>query len=534
MNYNLINEDENKFTFDKDGEEVHIAKYGLDGEFMERLRGMQKPQEYADGGIVDLPNLISQDAANFSVTNPMGGVLTVPKDFSDPDTMELYNRAAAQAERGARPSLSSPVQESASLAQPAVISTPAAPPSPIMPATVGTPAMPSYLSMMEGLAQKKPTPTLEMPSDMAQAFEGMKQASIMDAQAKAESSAAQQQAMAESVQDLKLEQLRFDTQMRKLDAERENLIKDYSSGKIDANRVYNNMTTGNRVLAGISVLLGGLSQGLTGAKSNPAMDVINNAIDRDIDSQKADLGKKQNLLSLNLQKYGNLKDATQATKMQIMTIAQAQVNEAAAKSGSKQALAASQMFNADLDLKMSTIKSQLAASEAMSEKMNQPGGVPYKDVMKMNQDLQDKMVQLPNGNYLPAFNKESAGKVRDIQSEIYRVKDTLNQAKQFMDQGASLPLTDRNKLAKTINQRVLGELKSKAMLDLGALTESDLALLEPMVPSVGDFFSAGSKQKLEQLNQMLDSKMNAHYSAFVPGLNPSGRASREQPVFRRP
>jgi hypothetical protein len=229
-----------------------------------------------------------------------------------------------------------------------------------------------------------------------------------------------------------------------------------------------------------------------------------------------------------------LKDALAATKMQIMTVAQTQVNMAAAKAGSKQALAAAQMFNADIDLKMAAIKQQLAASQAMSEKLNQPGGLSYKDVSKLNQELQDKMVQLPNGNYMPAFNKESASKVKDIQSEIYRVKDTLSQARKFMEQGSSLPLTDRNRLAKTINQRVLGELKSKAMLDLGALTEADLQLLEPLVPSVGDFFSTSSKQKLDQLNQMLDSKMNAHYSAYVPGLNPSGRASREKSVFGRP
>jgi hypothetical protein len=369
---------------------------------------------------------------------------------------------------------------------------------------------------------------------MAAAFKQMQDASLMQAEAKSQAALDQQLAMDESMKDLQLEQLRYDTKVRALDQKKEALVKDIQTGKIDPTRAYSNMSTGNRVMAGISILLGGLSQGLTGAKSNPAMDVINNAVDRDIDAQKAELGKKQNLLSVNLHEYGTLKDALAATKMQIMTVAQTQVNMAAAKAGSKQALAAAQMFNADIDLKMAAIKQQLAASQAMSEKLNQPGGLSYKDVSKLNQELQDKMVQLPNGNYMPAFNKESASKVKDIQSEIYRVKDTLSQARKFMEQGSSLPLTDRNRLAKTINQRVLGELKSKAMLDLGALTEADLQLLEPLVPSVGDFFSTSSKQKLDQLNQMLDSKMNAHYSAYVPGLNPSGRASREKSVFGRP
>jgi hypothetical protein len=403
-----------------------------------------------------------------------------------------------------------------------------------MPDSVGMPSMPDYYKMMQDMTAQAPGQVPQVPSDMAAAFKQMQDASLMQAEAKSQAALDQQLAMDESMKDLQLEQLRYDTKVRALDQKKEALVKDIQTGKIDPTRAYSNMSTGNRVMAGISILLGGLSQGLTGAKSNPAMDVINNAVDRDIDAQKAELGKKQNLLSVNLHEYGTLKDALAATKMQIMTVAQTQVNMAAAKAGSKQALAAAQMFNADIDLKMAAIKQQLAASQAMSEKLNQPGGLSYKDVSKLNQELQDKMVQLPNGNYMPAFNKESASKVKDIQSEIYRVKDTLSQARKFMEQGSSLPLTDRNRLAKTINQRVLGELKSKAMLDLGALTEADLQLLEPLVPSVGDFFSTSSKQKLDQLNQMLDSKMNAHYSAYVPGLNPSGRASREKSVFGRP
>ena len=69
------------------------------------------------------------------------------------------------------------------------------------------------------------------------------------------------------------------------------------------------------------------------------------------------------------------------------------------------------------------------------------------------------------------------------------------------------------------------------MLDLGALTKADIDLIEPLIPSVGDFFDAKSRAKIDQLQNMLTAKMNAHYSAYVPGLNPSGRQSRETPVF---
>lgn len=538
MNYNLVDEDDNKFVLGNGDSQFSIAKYGLDDDFMEKLRMLPRNysvgggvQGFYDGGMAEMPpepgvqddDAVAQAAMSSAglagdVASGVGGFMG---DVLSAGAAAPYGMTAQVPVTG--PQAGQPVVE---------------PPKDLagagMPGTVGTPEMPDYYKMMQDMTKQPGAQAPQVPTDMAAAFKQMQDASSMQAEAKSQAALEQQTAMNESMQDLKLEQLRYDTKVRALDQKKEAIVKDIQNGKIDPSRIYNSMGTGNRVMAGISLLLGGISQGLTGAKSNPAMDVINNAVDRDIDAQKAELGKKQNLLSVNLHEYGTLKDALAATKMQIMTVAQTQVNMAAAKAGSKQALAAAQMFNADIDLKMATIKNQLAASQAMNEKLNQPGGLSYKDVAKLNQDLQDKMVQLPNGNYMPAFNKESASKVKDIQSEIYRVKDTLTQARKFMEQGSSLPLTDRNKLAKTINQRVLGELKSKAMLDLGALTESDLQLLEPLVPSVGDFFSTSSKQKLDQLNQMLDSKMNAHYSAYVPGLNPSGRASREKSVFGRP
>jgi hypothetical protein len=539
MNYNLVDEDDNKFVLGNGDSQFSIAKYGLDDDFMEKLRMLPRNysvggqvQGYAAGGMVEMPpepGMQDEDAVAQAAMSSAGlagdigaGVGGFMGDVLSAGATAPYGMTAQVPVTG--PSTAQPTAE------------PAKPVSGTsqMPDSVGMPSMPDYYKMMQDMTAQAPGQVPQVPSDMAAAFKQMQDASLMQAEAKSQAALDQQLAMDESMKDLQLEQLRYDTKVRALDQKKEALVKDIQTGKIDPTRAYSNMSTGNRVMAGISILLGGLSQGLTGAKSNPAMDVINNAVDRDIDAQKAELGKKQNLLSVNLHEYGTLKDALAATKMQIMTVAQTQVNMAAAKAGSKQALAAAQMFNADIDLKMAAIKQQLAASQAMSEKLNQPGGLSYKDVSKLNQELQDKMVQLPNGNYMPAFNKESASKVKDIQSEIYRVKDTLSQARKFMEQGSSLPLTDRNRLAKTINQRVLGELKSKAMLDLGALTEADLQLLEPLVPSVGDFFSTSSKQKLDQLNQMLDSKMNAHYSAYVPGLNPSGRASREKSVFGRP
>lgn len=73
-----------------------------------------------------------------------------------------------------------------------------------------------------------------------------------------------------------------------------------SSGKLDPNRIINNMSTGSKVMTGIGLLFGGLGAHVYGGR-NPAMDVLNDAITRDIDSQKNSQGQLKELWEMNRQ-----------------------------------------------------------------------------------------------------------------------------------------------------------------------------------------------------------------------------------------
>jgi hypothetical protein len=242
------------------------------------------------------------------------------------------------------------------------------------------------------------------------------------------------------------------------------------------------------------------------------------------------MGKKQNMLSLNMAKYNNINDAAAATTAQLLSITQAQINQSAAKMGSKQALAAAQVANGQIDLQKAQLVSQISTSQAAAEKLNNPAGISPKDVLKLNQDIQDKLVQMPNGNYLPAFNKERASKVAELQTKMYPIKSLINEANAFMDQGGTLPLSDRNAEANRLEKNILIELKN--LKELGQLTEGDMGIINPLLPSLGDFFQKGkSRDALSSINRQIDAKLNASYSANIPGLNPSGRQSRETSVF---
>lgn len=136
-----------------------------------------------------------------------------------------------------------------------------------------------------------------------------------------------------------------------LDAEHKQLASDVVNAKIDPNRVWNNSSTGNKIGAAIGILLSGIGSGLTGSP-NMAMGVIKDNIDKDIEAQKAELGKKENLLSQNLRKYGDLNTATHATMLQLGAITQGQIAAAAAKTGSQDVLAKAQMAGAKISDEM--------------------------------------------------------------------------------------------------------------------------------------------------------------------------------------
>ena len=84
--------------------------------------------------------------------------------------------------------------------------------------------------------------------------------------------------------------------------------QDIRDHKIDPNRMWASKADGDRAASLIGILLSGIGSGLT-KQPNLALEVINKAIERDINAQTAELGKKENLLSGLFRQYGNLEQA---------------------------------------------------------------------------------------------------------------------------------------------------------------------------------------------------------------------------------
>jgi hypothetical protein len=82
------------------------------------------------------------------------------------------------------------------------------------------------------------------------------------------------------------EQDAIDERQAKLDA----ISEEYSDMNLDSNRFWNNKSTGDKILAAIAIGLGAMGQAQSGGE-NQALNIIQGAIDRDIEEQKHNIAK---------------------------------------------------------------------------------------------------------------------------------------------------------------------------------------------------------------------------------------------------
>jgi hypothetical protein len=534
MPISLIDEQENHFTLHDGNESFPVAKFGLDDTTMGQIRSL--PQGYADGGFVmptEQENMMRGAPSNAAAL--FGGIDNVKKqdvgpaidpyqgiNFLTPDQQSTlganFPRADAATSTGLGLMGPTTTYEAPAIRMPG--STPA------------QTGLPGYLSQTEsfmktGQQQQAPGMQLGGPSEYTKAFDQMQQGTLMQAQASAE--AAKQQAQ---VYDQQMQELQKTEAARKLQADAvmadiNKIQNDVMTQKIDPTRVWSNMSTGNRVLAGISIFLGGVAGGMQGTE-NRALGIIQDAVNKDIDSQKADIGKKQNMLSLNMAKYNNINDAAAATKAQLLSITQAQINQSAAKMGSKQALASAQVANAQIDLQKAQLINQISTSQAAAQKMAAPEGLSLQDAQTLPENIRERIVPLPSGKFTVVINKDDVKPIKDAYQAYAEAKPLLNRVKQFMKDGASFTGTKRAALEQSLKSQMM--LLVKNTEKLGQITETDMDLINSLIPQPGSYFQENNQQKLDQLNIKLDDMLNGAYAGRT-GYNKAGMSLKEQPVF---
>jgi hypothetical protein len=159
-------------------------------------------------------------------------------------------------------------------------------------------------------------------------------------------------------------QKHWDQKSQELDSERAALLNDYKNGHIDPNHYWSDKSTGGKVATAIGLILGGIGGGLT-HQENPALKFLNAQIDRDVEGQKENLGKTKTLLEANMHQYGNLRDATSATRIMMGDLYKAKLEEAAAKAATPQAKAAALQALGQLKLQLAPAEAEFKNRQAI-------------------------------------------------------------------------------------------------------------------------------------------------------------------------
>lgn len=117
----------------------------------------------------------------------------------------------------------------------------------------------------------------------------------------------------------------YNDHVQSLDTERKAHIEDINNSHIDPAKYWD---THSKIGTAIGFILAGFNPA---GQPNAAIDFFHKQMDENLKSQERNLGSKENLLSANLKQFGNLRDATDMTRVMQNDVIVNQLKQAAAK-----------------------------------------------------------------------------------------------------------------------------------------------------------------------------------------------------------
>lgn len=321
-------------------------------------------------------------------------------------------------------------------------------------------------------------------------------------QGRAEAAAANQQ-----VAQLQQAHANYQQNFDQLSQERQNFISDLQAKHIDPDHYVKNMSTGDKIATGIGLILGGMGSGITG-QDNLAAKFLNTQINNDIESQKADMDNKKTLLSANMHQFGNLRDATDMTRVMSMDILSSKLKAAAGNAATPMAASRAMQMAGKIDMEAAPIMQQIAMRRSFLGGAQQGKVNPVMAIRAFYTE--------------PAQQAEAIKELKDYQ-EMNRFKevalDAFDKVARLNTVGSRLssPIQSTAQI-KAIKAPVLSML-SKEMA--GKFTEFENSNLDSMFKGLSNDKNT-TALKRSQLLKTLGEKMN------YPTLEPLGIVQRPQ------
>lgn len=323
---------------------------------------------------------------------------------------------------------------------------------------------------------------------------------------------AQQAALQPAIQKQQESIQNYQQHYSSLDGERQRFMQAFEHQQIDPQHYLNNMTTGKRIATAIGLIAGGIGGALTHSP-NAAQEFLNAQIDRDINAQKANLGKTQSLLDLNMKQFGNLRDATDMTRVMSSDVVSNQLKAAAAKSIGPLTKARLLQEAGKLDQQAAPVLSQIAMRRTLLSGM-QAGQVAPENVVRMIVPQQEQAAA-----YKELQSAQNLAKGRD---NLLSAFDQLGQINTVGNRVTSPVQTPKQVAA--IRDPLLAQLVKDSE---GRITPQDTDMIKALFPAPGDSADT-SATKRAQLTKFVTEKMNFPLlRAYGINLGNSGRFNNQ-------
>ncbi len=481
--YKIHHENEHHVVINHpDGHQITIAKKGLSTPMLEKLKG------FSDGGNVEKAPPVIEEAPNLVpdpqvveepvAAAPERGVASsiwdaITQKSPVPPEIEAGNRSATSEAAGVAPQVAqAPLPENVPLQ-----SSPQATRIPTGEIAGGSNAVAKDLENRE--AQR------------AQAFDD--EATFMKQQAE-----------------------HYTQKLGELDQENAYLTKQVQDGQVDPHRLFNNMGTGQKISTAVGILLGGIGGGLTG-QENPVLKFINSQIDKDIDSQKANLGKNNTLLENNLKQHGNLNSAVAATKMAYLSALEGQLNKIANTAGPATKLKAGNEALL-LQAQKQQLASQIAVGSLQSQALRNPnqGGAAGQTSSGLSPE-QHIGYFVPEKEQKEAFDElKTAQNARKQATDIMKYFDKSNKENTIVNRAAHAGFEPAS--VGILENMFLPLIKDRE----GRINEFEFNTIKKVLPAPGDTTKKTNDKRtglVEFLNEKGNTPLLKRYGVSLPEIS---------------
>lgn len=305
----------------------------------------------------------------------------------------------------------------------------------------------------------------------------------------------------------------------KLQADIDSDIKAIGDQKIDPDRFWSSRTTGQKILAGLSLALSGFAQGYSGAP-NTALTILNKAMNDDILAQKSEFQSKREALAGKrtayaqlMGKYNNEIAAVAGAKAAALERMQGEIKAIAArKSGSEAAINAEKMIG---QLQMQ--------KEAENQKV-------MLELMKQQNKRSDELSEYVVPGYGLAYGKKEAEELRTQVGDLNFTTNTIDGMIDKIDQFGISDAITPSQLKKDLQaaSKFLRARSRLLLLGPGTVTEEEYQRLVDAIPTGDDLTEisrTGAKRTLKSVKKIMTDILDYQLKSKIKGYK--GRIGSE-------